>query len=37
MKFAEISEVTGVNINTVKSRLSAALRRLRLSLEEESL
>ena len=37
MKFAEISEATGVNINTVKSRLSAALRRLRLSLEEGSL
>ncbi len=35
MKFSEISLVTGTNINTVKSRLSAALRRLRLSIEEE--
>lgn len=35
MKFSEIADVTGANINTVKSRHSAALRRLRLSIEEE--
>ena len=37
MKLAEIAQVTGANLNTVKSRLSTALRRLRLAMEEESL
>lgn len=36
MKFSEIAQVTDTNINTVKSRLKAALGRLRLHLEEES-
>ena len=35
MKFSEIAQVTDTNINTVKSRLKAALGRLRLHLEEE--
>ena len=34
MKFSEIAQVTDTNINTVKSRLKAALGRLRLHLEE---
>ncbi|WP_458862348.1 RNA polymerase sigma factor [Acidaminobacterium chupaoyuni] len=37
MKFSEISEVTGTNINTVKSQLAAALKKLRASIEENSI
>ena len=33
MSLKEISEVTGCNLNTVKSRLYAGLKKLRVSLE----
>lgn len=35
MKIDEIAEITGDNVNTVKTRLYAALRKLRVEMEEE--
>ena len=37
MSLKEISEVTGWNLNTVKSRLYAGLKKLRISLEGVSM
>lgn len=37
MKFADIAQVTATNLNTVKSRMTAALGKLRISIEEDSL
>ena len=37
LSLKEISEVTGWNLNTVKTRLYTALKKLRLSLEGEEI